>query len=88
MRVKLTRFALRLANSALVGAYSRWAEMAQEARQLRYLLKKAAMKLMKRQLAASYSRCAFVFIILLPCRTFVSHLLTSVGFLFAEENSL
>ena len=32
MRVKLTRFACKLLNAAVLGAFSRWAEMAEEAK--------------------------------------------------------
>jgi len=48
----------KLLNAAMVGAFERWTEFAQEAKEMRVLLTRIAAKLSKRVLSGAYNRWA------------------------------
>ena len=44
-----------LLNAAMVGAFERWTEMAEEAKEMRVKLKRAVMKITMRQVAGAFN---------------------------------
>ena len=46
----------QMSNRALAGAFDRWAEMAQEAKEMRILIQRCMKKMMNRQLHGAFER--------------------------------
>jgi hypothetical protein len=54
MRVKLTRFAYKLKNSAMIGAWGRWCEFTEESISLKNKMNKAIARMRNRAMVGLY----------------------------------